>query len=101
MSRKNTTKPAEDTGDSSEVSAVDAAEETTPEQAVASENAEQALDPQPQDDPQQQEPVKARLLIDCPQGRAGAVVELPADVAAAAVADGWADTHPDAVRAAS
>jgi methylmalonyl-CoA mutase cobalamin-binding subunit len=45
--------------------------------------------------------VRARLLLDCHAGRAGAVVELPADVAAAAVADGWADTHPDAVRAAS
>lgn len=45
--------------------------------------------------------VRARILLDCPAGRAGAVVELPADVAAAAVADGWADTNPAAVAAAS
>lgn len=47
--------------------------------------------------PKESGPVEHRLLKDCHYGRCNEVVLLEADEAAAAVADGCADPHPDAV----
>jgi len=58
---------------------------------------ESATDPAPAAPAKKDKPIKARLLVDSPYGKANEVVSLPASEAKHAQTDGLLDTAPAAV----